>query len=324
MKIRLEELTHRIVAGGEISLEEARSLARENDVNSILALVAAAHKVRQTFLGDGIDLCSVVNAKSGDCPEDCAFCAQSSHYPTDCTSYPLLSADAMVAAAKESEKIGTQRFCIVTSGKKVKDQELDTITEALTRIRQETQLDLDCSLGCLSPSNLDELKKAGMTRYNHNLETASSYFPSIISTHSYQDRVNTVRLLKEANLETCCGGIIGLGETVEQRLELAFALRDLDVDCIPLNILNPRPGTPLAIAEPLPPLEVVKTVALFRLILPDKTIKLAGGRELNLRELQSLALLAGANGLIIGGYLTTQGRSAESDLQMLKDLGFMS
>lgn len=323
MKIRLEELTHRIMAGGEISFEEASCLARENGINSILALVAAAHRVRQTFLGNRMDLCSVVNAKSGDCPEDCAFCAQSSHYPTDCSSYPLLSADAMVAAAKDSERIGTQRFCIVTSGKKVNDRELDTITEALSRIRQETQLDLDCSLGCLSPSHLDELKKAGMTRYNHNLETARSHFPSIISTHAYEDRVNTIKLLKEAGIETCCGGIIGLGETAEQRLELAFALRDLDVDCIPLNILNPRPGTPLAIAEPLRPLEVVKTLALFRLILPDKTIKLAGGREANLRDLQSLALLAGVNGLIIGGYLTTQGRSAENDMQMLKDLEFI-
>jgi biotin synthase len=177
-------------------------------------------------------------------------------------------------------------------------------------------------LGTLSEERAESLKKVGVTRYNHNLETAESHFPRVCSTHSFRDRVKTIEVLKDRGFSICCGGIVGLGESPQQRLELAFSLRQLGIDCIPFNILNPRPGTPLEHSESIPPLEIIKTIALFRLILPKGTIKVAGGREVHLRDLQSVALLAGANGLIIGNYLTTPGRNTEDDFRMIKDLGF--
>jgi biotin synthase len=202
------------------------------------------------------------------------------------------------------------------------DREFETILNALDRIRRETTLDLDCSLGTLSEERAEALRKVGVIRYNHNVETSESHFHKICSTHSFADRVKTVEVLKDRGFSVCCGGIIGLGESPQQRLELAFSLRDLGIDCIPFNILNPRPGTPLEHSESVAPMEIVKTIALFRLVLPRGTIKIAGGREANLRDLQSVALLAGANGLILGNYLTTLGRSTEDDLTMVRDLGF--
>jgi biotin synthase len=231
--------------------------------------------------------------------------------------------DRIVKEAKEAQKKGTGRFCLITSGRKLNDKEFETILNALGRIREETALDLDCSLGTLSEERAEALRKVGVTRYNHNLETAESHFSKICTTHSFQDRVQTITVLKDRRFSVCCGGIIGLGESPQQRLELAFSLRQLGIDCIPFNILNPRPGTPLERSESVLPMEVIKTIALFRLILPKGTIKIAGGREANLRDLQSLALLAGANGLILGNYLTTLGRSPEDDLAMIRDLGFI-
>jgi len=228
----------------------------------------------------------------------------------------------IVEEAREAQRKGTGRFCLITSGRELNDKEFETILGALDRIRKETTLDLDCSLGTLSEERAESLKKVGVTRYNHNVETAESHFHKICSTHSFRDRVKTIEVLKELGFSICCGGIIGLGESPEQRLELAFSLRQLGIDCIPFNILNPRPGTPLEHSESIPPMEIIKTISLFRLVLPKGTIKIAGGREANLRDLQSLALLAGANGLIVGNYLTTPGRNAEDDLTMVRDVGF--
>jgi biotin synthase len=285
-------------------------------------LTAVANRVRDEFNGDRIDLCSLLNAKSGRCSEDCAFCAQSAHYKTEAPAYPLMNADQMVREAKEAQKSQTGRFCLISSGRQLNDKEFEVILIGLDRIRKETTLDLDCSLGTLSEERAEALKKVGVTRYNHNLETAESHFSKICTTHSFQDRVRTIEVLKDRGFSICCGGIIGLGESPQQRLELAFSLRQLGIDCIPFNILNPRPGTPLEHSKPIPPLEIIKTIALFRLILPKGTLKIAGGREANLRDLQPLAVLAGANGLILGNYLTTLGRNAEDDLTMIRDLGF--
>jgi len=287
-----------------------------------LDLAAAANRVREEFNGNKIDLCSLLSVKSGKCPEDCAFCAQSAHYKTEAPVYPLMDIQRIVEEAKEAQARGTGRFCLITSGREVSDKEFETILDALGRIRRETTLDLDCSLGTLSKERAESLRKVGVTRYNHNVETAESHFLQICTTHSFRDRVKTVEVLKGQGFSVCCGGIIGLGESLQQRLELAFSLKQLGIDCIPFNILNPRPGTPLENSEPIPPMEVIKTISLFRLVLPKGTIKIAGGREANLRDLQSLALLAGANGLIVGNYLTTPGRNAEDDLTMVKDLGF--
>jgi biotin synthase len=311
----------KVLGGEKISMKDLLPLVGAKGPD-ILDLAAVANRVREEFNGNEIDLCSLLNVKSGRCSEDCVFCAQSAHYKTEAPVYPLMDMNRIVEEAREAQKKGTGRFCLITSGRELNDKEFETILRALDRIRKETTLDLDCSLGTLSEERAEALKKVGVTRYNHNMETSESHFPKICSTHSFGDRVQTIEVLKDRGFSICCGGIIGLGESPQQRLELAFSLRQLGIDCIPFNILNPRPGTPLENSESVPPIEIIKTIALFRLILPKGTIKIAGGREANLRDLQSLALLAGANGLILGNYLTTLGRSAEDDLAMIRDLGF--
>ena len=311
----------KVLGGEKISMKDLLPLVGAKGPD-ILDLAAVANRVREEFNGNEIDLCSLLNVKSGRCSEDCVFCAQSAHYKTEAPVYPLMDMNRIVEEAREAQKKGTGRFCLITSGRELNDKEFETILKALDRIRKETTLDLDCSLGTLSEERAEALKKVGVTRYNHNIETSESHFPQICSTHSFGDRVQTIEVLKDRGFSICCGGIIGLGESPQQRLELAFSLRQLGIDCIPFNILNPRPGTPLEHSESVPPIEIIKTIALFRLILPKGTIKIAGGREANLRDLQSLALLAGANGLILGNYLTTLGRSAEDDLAMVRDLGF--
>jgi biotin synthase len=321
MRKEIEKIGDKVLEGGSVSMKEILPLL-EAEGPDIIGLSAVANRVRVEFNGNGIDLCSLLNAKSGRCSEDCAFCAQSAHYKTEAPVYPLIDINRMVEEARKVQREGIDRFCLITSGRELSDKEFETLLRTLEQIRRETTLDLDCSLGTLSEERAESLKKVGVTRYNHNLETAESHFPKICSTHSFRDRIKTIEVLRDQGFSICCGGIIGLGELPEQRLELAFSLRQLGIDCIPFNILNPRPGTPLEHSEPIPPMEIIKTISLFRLILPKGTIKIAGGREANLRDLQSLALLAGANGLIVGNYLTTPGRNAEDDLKMIKDLGF--
>jgi biotin synthase len=317
----IREIGEKVLGGGSVSLKEILPLLEAKGPD-IMDLAAVANRVRDEFNGNEIDLCSLLNAKSGRCSEDCAFCAQSAHYKTEAPAYPLMDTHQMVREAKEARKRKATRFCLISSGRQLNDKEFEVILSGLDQIRKETPFDLDCSLGTLSEERAKSLKRVGVTRYNHNLETAESHFSKICTTHSFQDRVRTIEVLKQQGFSICCGGIIGLGESPQQRLELAFCLRQLGIDCIPFNILNPRPGTPLENSELVPPMEVIKTVALFRLVIPRGTIKIAGGREANLRDLQSLALLAGANGLIVGNYLTTPGRSAEDDLTMIKDVGF--
>jgi biotin synthase len=321
VRAEIQRTGDKILEGGAASMEEVLRFS-EAVGPDIVDLAAVANRIRHEFEGDAIDLCSLLNTKSGKCSEDCSFCAQSGHYETGAPVYPLMDPNQIVEEAREAQKRGTKRFCLITSGRKLNDKEFETVLDALVRIRKETDLDLDCSFGTLSEERAGALKKAGVTRYNHNLETAESHFSRICTTHSFKDRVRTVGILKNQGFSICSGGIIGLGESMKQRLELAFSLRELGIDCIPLNILNPRPGTPLEHSEPVPPMEIIKTIALFRFVLPKGTIKVAGGREANLRDLQSFVLLAGANGLIVGNYLTTPGRSAEDDLRMISDAGF--
>jgi biotin synthase len=321
MRREIRKLGDKVLEGKDVSMKDVLPLLGTKGPD-VLDLAAVANRVREEFNGNKIDLCSLLSVKSGKCPEDCAFCAQSAHYKTEAPVYPLMGIERIVEEAEEAKARGTSRFCLITSGRELSDKQFETILKALDRIRRETTLDLDCSLGTLSEERAESLRKVGVTRYNHNVETAESHFLKICSTHSFRDRVKTVEVLKEQGFSVCCGGIIGLGESPQQRLELAFSLKQLGIDCIPFNILNPRPGTPLENSEPVPPMEVIKTISLFRLVLPKGTIKIAGGREANLRDLQSLALLAGANGLIVGNYLTTPGRNAEDDLTMVRDLGF--
>lgn len=319
----LKILTDRILSGGAITFDEAVQLLNLEG-REILSLADASNRIREHYCGRRIDLCSIINAKSGRCPEDCRFCAQSSHYSTGCTEYPLLKVDRLIEAAKQAKEIGATNFCIVTSGRQLDEDEFHSVCLAIEEIQRKVDIAVDGSLGFLSMDRASRLKEAGISRYNHNLETSKDYYPNICSTHKFNNRVQTVIALKVAGISTCCGGIVGLGEESHQRIELAFALKDLDVDCVPINILNPRPGTPLFsdALKRIEPMEVIQTIAIFRMILPKVIIKVAGGRQVGLRSLESLALLSGANGFIIGNYLTTQGGDPDKDLQMIKDLGY--
>ena len=317
----IASVEERILAGGAIARSEAEFLLGAPD-DHLLHLMAAADRIRIRFKGRRFDSCSLINARSGRCAEDCSFCAQSRHHAGDCQTYSLVPTEEILDAAIAAKEAGAARFCTVTSGGALSSKEFDTLLQSIEKVRSEVDIALDASLGFLNEERAVRLHAAGVTRYNHNLETSRDHYPRICSTHTFDQRVATVECVLSKGFSACSGGIIGLGETPSQRLDLAFALAELKVDCIPINILNPRPGTPLENLEPPPPLEILKTVALFRLINPTATIKIAGGRERNLGDFQGMALRAGANGMIIGGYLTTLGRSVEEDLKMVRQAGF--
>ncbi len=317
----ITEVGQRVLAGQDITMEEALALSQIPD-GELPFLLAMADKIRQKFVGDEVDLCVIVNGRSGKCTEDCSFCAQSMHHKAQISVYPLLTSDELVAAAKQAEASGSNRFSIVTSGRGAeKDKEFGKILTSLERIQQETKLKVCASLGTLSPENARALKAAGVSRYHHNVETSQSYYGDICTTHTYEDRANTIKAAHEAGLEVCSGGIIGMGESMEQRLEMAFELRQLGVHSVPINILNPIKGTVMENQPPMKPLEILRIFALFRFVMPKMGIRTAGGREVNLRDLQSVGLMSGLSGMLIGGYLTTGGRDSAMDLQMVKDMG---
>ena len=315
------KLENKVLNGEFLSFQEADTLYSTGE-DSFMRLLASASRIRQHYRKDKISLCSITNARSGKCNEDCVFCSQSARHNTDIDVYPLISEKEMLRRAREAAAFKTNRFCVVTSGRSAGGAELDVICGALVKIRKEfPDLRLDASLGILSEKGALKLKKAGLDRYNHNLETAKSNFASICTTHTYEDRVKTVKLVKDCGIQICCGGIIGLGETKKQRIELAFELRGLDIDSLPLNFLNPIANTRLADNQPLSPIAILKTIALFRFILPAKEIRICGGRQANLRNLQPLIFMAGADAIIIGNYLTTKGSAPQDDIQMIEDLG---
>lgn len=304
-----------------ITFSEALELM-EIKGHECMELFSLANHIRSK-LGDRVDLCSIINAKCGLCPEDCKFCAQSVHNDTQLTPYPMMNEEEILNMARMMEEEGAARFCIVTSGKEVNGEDFEDILSSIRRIKKETHLSICISSGMLTEKHALALKRAGTTRIHHNLETSRNFFNKICTTHTYDEKIRTIYIAKKAGLEICCGGIIGMGESVRDRLELAFTLRELDVDSIPINILNPIEGTPIEIGEPIKPIEILKTISVFRLILPGKNIRIAGGREKNLRDLQGLCLLAGANGLLLGNYLTTQGRVPGDDIRMINDLGLI-
>ena len=315
------EYAEKVLKGGEISREEAIELINVPDQDTML-LLAMADRIRQRFNGDEVDVCAIVNARSGRCPENCKFCAQSAHYHTGVTEYPLLSVEELVEAAKKAKAAGAVRFSIVTSGRgQSKADDFENILQALTRIKKEVGIEICTSLGILTPEQANKLKEVGVTRYHANIETAPSHFPDICSTHSYEDKMSTIQAAKDAGIRVCSGGILGLNETPEQRVEMAFELKRLNIDSIPLNLLNQIEGTPFENNKSLTALEILRAFAVFRFILPKALIRTAGGREVNLRDLQALALNGGMNGIMVGGYLTTGGRRPEDDKTMLKDLG---
>lgn len=316
----VEKAVENVLSGREISFEEALTLLTDARIPTP-DIVEAGARVTAAFHESKADICAIISAKTGSCAEDCSFCSQSMHHATDAPSHPLLSDDAIMDAARRAREIGAQRFCIVSQGRSPSEHDFPRILSLVRRIRNETGLSVDCALGALTEEQAEALKSAGVSTYNHNIETASSFFPSIVHTHSFEDRVRTVRILKEAGINACCGGILNLGETPRQRIEFAFSLRDLDPEIVPINILNPRPGTPLEDVPAADPWEMVRTIAVFRLILPKPVFKLAGGREANLGPLQAEAVRAGARGAIVGGYLTTAGGDPAADRQMFASLG---
>lgn len=310
-----------VLSGKHITYEDAKTLSRANDSETIL-LCSFANRIREKFNGNTVDLCSVINAKSGNCPEDCAFCAQSTHNHTNVKCYPLIDEDKIVETAIIREKAGAEHCDICTSGLGYtgKEKNFKIILNAFRRMKEKTNLKLCACLGTLTMDAANQLAAVGVQRYNHNLETARSFYPKIVSTHGYDERIDTIRYAKKAGMEVCSGMIIGLGETMDQRMEHAFLLKDLDVDAVPLNILIPVKGTSLEHASPLSPMEILKTFAIMRFILPDKNIRFAGGREKNLKSLQPLGFIAGINGMLIGNYLTAAGQEVNKDFQMLKEL----
>jgi len=311
-------------------LEQAALAGRQLDATDAAALVSAsetqpfdlfhsANRIREHHKGNAVRLCSIINARSGACSEDCRFCAQSARHSTGVATYPLVSADRILEAGDASRKMGASCFAIVTSGRGPgSDRDFTAICATAARI---TGVEACASLGSLTPEKAAALKAAGVTRYNHNVETARSFYPSICTTHSFDDRVATVKAAKTAGMRVCCGGIFGLGENWRHRIEMALELREMDVDTVPINFLNPIAGTKLADQAMLPPLEALRIIALFRFLLPQKNIKTAGGRERCLGDFQSWMFYAGANGTLIGNYLTTKGRPAEEDRKMIRELG---
>lgn len=306
-----------VLAGGELSPQAAMEIALLPD-SETPGLLLAARTVRRAFLGDASHHCAIANAKSGRCSENCAFCAQSSHWPTDTPVYAMLDYATLVARGEAAAAWGVRCFSLVTSGLRLSAHEMETICQVVETLRQRTKLEIAASLGLLSEEDARCLRKAGLVRYHHNLETAASFFPRICSTHTYAEDIATVRRAKAHGFSVCCGGILGLGEGWSERIELACTLRDLEVDRVPLNFLTPIPKTPLAGQPLLPPAHALKSIALFRLLLPRAGITIAGGRSRVLGDYQSWTLLAGATGYMLGNYLTTPGRDLAADHTMLE------
>lgn len=305
--------------GRFLTLQELHALAKLPE-QATVSLAALAHEVRMAWCGPEVDVEGIVSAKTGACPEDCKFCSQSSSYDSPLHATPFLDPDEVLKAAQETEATGATEFCIVLALRGPDERTFEKIIELVETVKQHTKLNVNVSAGILTDNQARRLSEASVHRYNHNLETSRSFFQNIVTTHTFDERVQTAKLVRKWGMELCCGGIIGLGETDEQRVELIAELAELKPTEVPLNFLNPRPGTPLGESQLISPMEAIKWIALFRLGLPGVLLRYAGGREVTLRELQAMGMTSGINALIVGNYLTTLGRTAKEDLEMLKDL----
>ena len=303
----------------QLSSSELAALARLPP-ESVPALAALAHEVRLAWCGPEVEVEGIVSAKTGGCPEDCSFCSQSARFASPVKATPLLEPTEVLAAARETAAMGASEFCIVLAVRGPDERVMRSLLELVPLVRRETGLDVAVSAGILDADQARRLAEAGTHRYNHNLETARSFFARIVTTHTWEERFATCQLVRVAGMELCCGAILGMGETDAQRLELLDELRRVDPAEVPVNFLNPRPGTPLGHRPLVEPLEAIRWIALFRLALPGVVLRYAGGREVTLRDLQAMGMTAGINALIVGNYLTTLGRRPADDLQMLADL----
>ncbi len=318
----LWSLADRVIGGGDVSREDALQILLLPD-DYVALMVYCAQKVKYAFHDPSkIEFCSIINAKSGACPEDCKFCAQSKFYQTPINVYNLVPEDEIVEGAYRGMGYGANRYCVVLSGKKASKREVERIANAVVQIKSVERLPINVcvSAGTLSEEDLIKLKAAGVRRVNHNLETSKSFFPNIVSTHSWEERYETIRRIKAIGLSACCGGIFGMGESLEDRVDLALTYRELRVDSIPLNFLMPIEGTPMKDAPGIKPLEALKVIAMFRFTNPRAELRLCGGREQNLRDFHGMAVLM-VNAMMVGGYLTRAGRDIRKDYQLLEDLG---
>lgn len=314
-------IADRIIDGkGDITVQETDVLYADADLEE---LCLSADRIRRNFCSDKFDTCSIVNARSGRCSEDCKWCAQSAFHHTGIEEYAEKRSDEMVAMAEENDSHGVKRFSLVTSGRKVSPDELRSFCKTYERISRDTGLKTCASMGLLNRRELQMLKEAGVTLYECNLETAPSFFPSLCTTHTIEEKIHTLQLAKELGFELCSGGIIGMGETFGQRMELAFELRKIGVKSVPVNILTPVPGTRLENMPPLSDEEILRSVALFRFVLPDAFIRFAGGRRRMSRNLQLRLLRSGVNASLVGGLLTTAGTDVAQDYELFKQAGYV-
>ncbi|MGB6129095.1 MAG: biotin synthase BioB [Psychrilyobacter sp.] len=307
----------------EITYEEAIELTKVNG-SKMMELFTVANEIREKYCGNKIHTCTISNAKSGRCEEDCKFCAQSAHYNTNITSYELKDKETLLDEYNRAEKLGSSKFGVVTSGRSINKgtSEYSNITEFLKIAKaSDNDVELCCSIGLLSKEELTELKEAGITRFHSNLQTSiKSYNKIVATTHGIENRLKTIKAAKEIGLAVCSGGIIGMGESWEDRIDMAYTLKELGVDGIPINILNPIPGTPHGDREHLAMDEILKTIAIYRIIFKDKVIKIGAGREGILKDFMGMAFMSGANGMLVGGYLTVRGRSTKEDFTFIENV----
>ncbi|MDN3018368.1 biotin synthase BioB [Paenibacillus sp. BSR1-1] len=315
------KLARRVIGGYSLTKEEAKEILAVND-DEVLALVHAAYEIRRHFYGKKVKLNLIINAKSGLCPEDCGYCSQSIKAKTEIDRYTLISKQTIVEGAKEAKKNKIGTYCIVMSGRRPTNNEVDTVITAVEQIKQEVeQIKVCACLGLVTEDQAVKLKAAGVDRFNHNINTSANHHANITTTHDYDDRIHTIENLKKAGISPCSGVICGMGETDDDIVEMAFALKELDADSIPVNFLHPIKGTKLEDLDDLTPMRCLKILALFRFVNPTKEIRISGGREYNLRSLQNLGLFI-ANSIFVGDYLTTDGQAAKEDYQLIEDLGF--
>jgi biotin synthase len=315
----IRNLEKKVIENRSISRNDALFIASISG-QEIFDLFASANRIRDHFRGDSIDLCSIINAKSGACPEDCSYCAQSSKSTAEISTFHLLDKEAIIEKAGEAKDGGARRFCIVTSGKRPSQKELGKIAEMVSAVRSLGLLPC-ATLGLLSLDDLLLLRDSGLERYHNNLETSERFFPELCTTHTYMDKVATIKAVKASGLSLCCGGIFGLGESWEDRVDMAFALLELDTDSVPVNFLTPIKGTRLGVRKLLDPFDALKIISLYRFILPEKEIRVCGGRIQVLGDFNSFVFPAGADGLLTGNYLTTLGRGFGDDLKLINQYG---
>lgn len=312
------ELKEKVLSGVEINREEAIALWHAD----LEEVCQAAQEIREKMSGNGFDICTIVNGKCGKCSEDCKYCAQSAHYHTSLDeSYPLLGTEALLAGARYNAQRGVIRYSIVTSGKRLSDSEVDQLCDSIRAIKKEVDIEICVSLGLLDEKNFRKLHEAGAVRVHCNLESSARFFPEVCTTHTYQEKIDTLLAAKRAGMSICSGGIMGLGETYEDRIDMVLTARELGVKSIPVNFLNPIPGTPYEKNSPLTNEEARRCVAVFRFLIPDGSIRLAGGRGL-LGDKGEACFKSGSNAAISGDMLTTAGITIETDIQMIHDQGF--